>query len=96
MSRSRDRNCSIKVLYSNVNSLFNKVNELSVLAIKESVQIICITETKVNSSISDAEIALPNFTLFREDSKNNTRYCGSAIYVHCNLKAERLDWFKGQ
>ena len=38
---------------------------------------------------------IPNFTVFREDRADESRYGGSAIYVHNSLQAERLDWFLG-
>ena len=38
---------------------------------------------------------IPNFNIFREDRSKNTRYGGSAIYVHKSFKVERLDWFTG-
>ena len=86
---------SMKVLYSNVRSIYNKIGELKVMASLYSPQIICITETWINSDILDAEIQIPNFTIYREDRKNDTRYGGSAIYVHNCLDVQRLDWFNG-
>ena len=83
------------VLYLNANSLFNKLTELMVLSAAEDVQIICITETWLCCEILDAEVQIPNFTVFREDRADNSRYGGSAIYVHNSLQAERLDWFLG-
>ena len=85
----------MKVLYLNANSLFNKLTELMVLSAAEDVQIICITETWLCCEILDAEVQIPNFTVFREDRADNSRYGGSAIYVHNSLQAERLDWFLG-
>ena len=73
-----------------------KRNELKVLAFSEDVQIICVTESNLNSSVVDAEVAIPNFNIFREDRKTNTRHGGSIMYVHSSLKVERLDWFKNQ
>ena len=73
----------------------NKVNELLVLVSQQDVQIVCVTETHLNSTVFDAEVSLPNFVLFREDREDGTKHGGSAIYVHSSLKAERLDWFNG-
>ena len=38
-----------------------------VLSAAEDVQIICITETWLCCEILDAEVQIPNFTVFRED-----------------------------
>ena len=38
---------------------------------------------------------IPNFNLFRADRPNDTRFGGSAIFVHKALRVERLDWFTG-
>ena len=83
------------ILYTNANSLLNKVTELTVMSESYDVQIICITETWLNADILDAEVFIPNFNIFREDRSNNMRYGGSAIYVHKSFKVERLDWFTG-
>ena len=85
----------MKILYTNANSLLNKVTELTVMSESYNVQVICITETWLNADILDAEVTIPNFNIFREDRSNGTRYGGSAIYVHKSLKVERLDWFNG-
>ena len=38
------------------------------------VQIICVTESWLNSDIVDAEVSIPNFNLFRADRPNDTRF----------------------
>ena len=57
--------------------------------------IICITETHFNSEIGDAEIAIPNYTIFREDREGDLKGGGSCIYVKSNLYTKKLTWFKG-
>ena len=66
-----------------------------VLSETHDVQIICVTESWLNSDIVDAEVSIPNFNLFRADRPNDTRFGGSAIFVHKALRVERLDWFTG-
>ena len=70
------------MLYTNANSLYNKMTELMVLSETHDVQIICVTESWLNSDIVDAEVSIPNFNLFRADRPNDTRFGGSAIFVH--------------
>ena len=62
------------MLYTNANSLYNKMTELMVLSETHDVQIICVTESWLNSDIVDAEVSIPNFNLFRADRPNNTRF----------------------
>jgi len=85
----------MRILYTNANSLFNKITELTIIAASYDVQVICITETWLSSEVLDAEVSIPNYNIFREDRLNNTRYGGSAIYAHKSLKVNRLEWFNG-
>ena len=62
------------MLYTNANSLYNKMTELMVLSETHDVQIICVTESWLNSDIVDAEVSIPNFNLFRADRPNDTRF----------------------
>ena len=41
----------MKILYTNANSLLNKVTELTVMSESYNVQVICITETWLNADI---------------------------------------------
>lgn len=62
--------------------------------IAQKYKIICVTETHLsNSSIEEAEVSLPNFTMFREDRSDNSGFGGSAIFVHKSLTVSKLDWF---
>ena len=62
------------MLYTNANFLYNKMTELMVLSETHDVQIICVTESWLNSDIVDAEVSIPNFNLFRADRPNDTRF----------------------
>ena len=95
MSRPCGRSVgNVQVFYTNTNGLTNKVSELSLMAQSESVGLICVTETHFTSEITDAEISIPNFDVFREDRPSNSKWGGSAIYVKKEFKAKKLDWFK--
>ena len=51
---------------------------------------ICISETWLSSSISNDDIELNNFTLYRKDRDNGTSgYGGVAIYVANYLNSQR-------
>lgn len=66
-----------------LNSNRTKLDEIeSVLSINLHYDIICISETWLSSSISNHDIELNNFTLYRKDRDNGTSgYGGVAIYV---------------
>ena len=53
----------LTVLYTNIQSVFSKINELSVSAVDSSPDIILLTETWCNTAISDAALSLPGYQL---------------------------------
>ena len=73
----------------------NKISELSVIAKKPSIGILCITEGHLNSEICDAEVSIPNFNIFREDREGDKKGGGSVIFVKKEFVAEKLNWFSG-
>ena len=85
---------NLKIFYNNTNGLTNKLSELAVVSKNLSTKIICLTETHLTTDISEGEISLPNFNLFREDRIPKSKSGGSAIYVHKDFKASKLNWFK--
>lgn len=80
--------------YTNANALTNKVSELSVISKNPAVGILCACETHFTKDLLDAELAIPNFELFREDRAIGKKGGGSAVYVRKDFHAEKLDWFK--
>ena len=53
----------------------------------------CVTETKFHSDIVDAEINVPNFTLYRKDRANGKSGGGSCVYVSNTLRVKRIENF---
>ena len=51
----------------NVRSLRNKLAELEDVVVKNSFDVIAITETLLNDNIDDKELALQGYRLFRRD-----------------------------
>ena len=83
------------VIMGNVNSLTNKVDELSSLVrnikLYKECSLMCFSETWLNGNIPDENVALPGFTVIRSD--RNARTCGKkkggglAVYINarwCN------------
>ena len=95
---------NLKLLYTNSNNLINKLCELKhAVAIYQS-DIVCINETHFNKEITDPEVSLPGFKLFRQDrdfsicekAKENSVSNGGGciIYVKQDLNPNVVDWFK--
>ena len=80
-------------LISNVRSLVSKVDELATVALVNDVDMICITETWLSSSIPDSLISLPNFVLFRND-RTFSSGGGVCIYINNYITCRRLEDFE--
>ena len=70
----------LKLAHLNVRSLVNKIDDVRSLVDKNPFDIFTVSESWLNSSISDCEISFSGYTLVREDRKNK-RGGGTAIYV---------------
>ena len=70
----------------NINSLFAHIDELRVFISNNKVDILCINETKLDSSINDKEVHIPNFEIIRRDRRTNGRHGGGiCIYIRSNI-----------
>ncbi len=58
----------------NINSLFAHIDELRVFMSNNKVHILCVDETKLDSSINDNEVHIPNFEIIRRDRRINGRH----------------------
>ena len=59
----------------------------------ENCNILCLTETHLTPEITDAEIFIENFTIFRGDRHDGRNKGGSIIYIHNNFACARIDSF---
>ena len=100
-------NSNLKMFYTNVNGLFNKIDELKlVLEMHPEIAVICLTETHLSKDILDAEIHIDGFIMFRKDRDFKLDYSkheiskggGSIVYVKscldvstCNLLEDTPD-----
>ena len=71
----------------------NKIQEIQVAAEMYNAKIVICTETKLSRDISNAEIHLRNFQVFRQDRENGKSGGGSCIFVHDTITAEILSNF---
>jgi hypothetical protein len=71
----------------NARSVVNKIKELKLLVEEENVDVVAITETWLNETITDEEMNISGFVLFRRDRNDpiKRRGGGVAMYVKNEL-----------
>lgn len=85
----------LRFLYCNARSLNNKLEHLSALAELYDPDIIGISETWLQEHISNAEIDLRGYEVFRNDRQNGRKGGGVMLYVKSDLQAMEF-WPKTQ
>ena len=73
-------------IHLNCNSLLSKIEELRTFILSTSPHIICFSETKLDKSISDGEIAIDNYSCVRKDRNRNGG--GVACFIHKSIAFE--------
>ena len=90
---------NLKLLYTNANGLYNKMDELKAFLAANSIDIICITESHLCKDILDAEVFLEGFSIVRKDRDFNIKNSdnikeseggGSIIYYKNNLNVDTV------
>ena len=82
---------NIIISYLNINSIRNKLNDLKALVV-DSVDILCIAESKLNESFLSSEIALDGFKKpYRLDVSATSG--GLLIYVKVNLPSKVVNLY---
>ena len=76
-------NKGLHFLHLNINSILPKLDELKTIAGNTKAAIIGITESKVDNSISDSEVQIPGYCIFRCDRNRNGG--GAVFYVRQDL-----------
>lgn len=69
----------LNVCHINAQSLLNKIDEVRVIFENSAIDVICISETWLNESISDNLVSLNGYKLFRSDRKELGG--GVSIYI---------------
>ena len=78
----------MSVLSMNINGLRGKLDALRVSVMVRKPAVVALQETKLNSSVTNRELALEGYRLFRKDRTSNGG--GVALYVTLGLKSKRL------
>ncbi len=72
-------------VHANSCSLVPKLGEVKLHINSFSVDMLCITETWLNSDVTDDEVSLENYNIFRGDRQSGRRRGGVALYVKSEL-----------
>ncbi|BHF68944.1 hypothetical protein SprV_0301198500 [Sparganum proliferum] len=71
----------LRCLYTNAQSLLSKLDELKLCLAELSPDVLAVTETWLSGNISDSEIALPGYQIYRRDREHRQ---GGGIVVYGN------------
>lgn len=89
---------ALNVIYQNVRGLRGKLNEFNFRILSCDADLICITETWLNSQFTDAEIASGPYNTIRRDRDylmSGTKMGGGCLVAYKNnLRVERLTDFE--
>ena len=80
---------ALTVGHININRLRHKTNHIQESIDQYHLAILCISETWLDSNISDCEISIPGYRLLRTDRKSR-KGGGVCIYIHSSLAANEL------
>jgi len=72
-----------KLLLTNIRSLIGKLDELATTVLTTKPDVICITESWLDSKIDSTSVSLPGYLVFRKD-RGDRKGGGVAVFVrHC-------------
>nr|VZH90178.1 unnamed protein product [Spirometra erinaceieuropaei] len=71
----------LRCLYTNAQSLLSKLDELKLCLVELSPDVLAVTETWLSGNISDNEVALPGYQIYRRDREHRQ---GGGIVVYVN------------
>ena len=86
----RDKPFYPMIGYLNINSIRNNIVQLTDICKTSPTEILCIDETKLDSSFPNAQVHLPDYQFppFRRDQ--NLSGGGIIVYIHNGIIAKRL------
>ena len=79
-----------KILFSNVRSMVNKLDKVSASISTELYDVAVITETWLNSRVTDELIRIPGYVSCQRDRPNNQRGGGLCTYFNSHLNFTEL------
>ena len=72
-------------IHLNIQSLLPKLDELKIYLLDPKIGVVSLNETWLNDTVEDAEVAVPGFTIFRND-RTTAGHGGVALYVRNELQ----------
>ena len=87
-SITRGRGIVLRLLFLNIVSLRKHRNELSIILHDNDIDIIGLSETRLDENIGDAEVSIEGYKIFRND--RNANGGGVAIYVKDTLPEPKI------
>ena len=81
------RKSCLNIAHLNVNGLRSKLDFIKILLFQEKFDILCLNETKIDSTVSDSDIAVPGYLLHRLD--RTAHGGGTLIYYSKSLDVKR-------
>ena len=87
-SQQQQHVAQLSVLYYNARSILSKLDELHAAVLSQKPDLICIVETWLCEDVSDNELSLPDYQLYRLD--RNRHGGGIMLYAHSSLSCKVL------
>ena len=82
-----DKSC-LNIGHLNINGLRSKIDFLRIFLRKHKFDILCLNETKIDSTVLDTEVSVPGYTIFRQD--RNCHGGGVLIFAAEHLTSKKL------
>ena len=81
----------LKICHQNIRGLFNKIDLLRVnFDLMKELHILGISESHLTKDITDQEISISGYNIFRRDRQNNN-YGGIVVYVKETVNSVRRE-----
>ena len=82
----------LKVCHQNIRSLLPKIDQVrALLESHKGISILGITESHLSNNVSDTEITIDGYKLYRKDRQSNHRGGGVLVYLADSLSALRRE-----
>ena len=81
---------SLTIAHINICSLRNKTHEIHCIMYKYRIDVLAISETCLDSTVMNCDLAIPAYTLYRRDRADRRKGGGVAMYVQEQLKSRQL------
>jgi len=87
------KNRGLHFIHLNSRSILPKLDEIHLLAKSTNAAVVAVTETWLDSSVTDQEVAVPGYSIERRD--RNREGGGVALYIRNNIAYNRRDDLMG-